>query len=75
MEQTKQKYEVYATVTLPVSFDIESTSEEKAKETIQEICERLNLVEVILQLKSLDGKYHLPYVHDWDFEIGRVFED
>lgn len=75
MEAIKQKYDVFAKVTLPVSFEVEASDEKEALDNIQQVINDLNVLEAILTFIRLDGKRFSPYVHDWEIEFEEAIED
>lgn len=71
---TKQKFEVYAKVSLPVSIQIEAETEQEAFEIAQyQLCD-LFVQQVYLNLVRLDGEIVTPRVLDWDINVEDVFE-
>jgi hypothetical protein len=73
--KTNQKFEVYATVTLPVSIDVEATSHENALAIGQYQLSQLSVDTAILTLIKVDGKVITPKTHDVEIDVENVFAE
>lgn len=72
---TKNQYEIYATIQLPISINIEATNENEAKAIGQYQLNQLAIKQALLTLINLNGQVITPKVHDFEIDVEHTFED
>lgn len=75
---SKQNFEAYTTVKLPISIKVKANNEEQALEIAQEKINTMTIEEIKLLLRKLNGEHIEPTVHDIDvddIDIDNVFKD
>ncbi len=73
---TKQKYEVFAFIKLPISIEVEAQNKREALATGKIQLDDMTAIEQIqLMIKQTDGNVINPTVHDFDVEVVEVHEE
>lgn len=73
---TKQKYEVFAFIKLPISIEVEAQNKREALSTGKMQLDDMAAIEQIqLSIQQTDGNLINPTVHDFDVEVVEVHEE
>ncbi|WP_158735118.1 hypothetical protein [Alteribacillus sp. YIM 98480] len=68
-------YEVFSTVTVPVSLKISASDIVQAQYASQLLLNQLDIDEIELLVKRLDQSKIKPIVHDHNVEVENIYEE
>ncbi|MBU9720539.1 MULTISPECIES: hypothetical protein [Bacillaceae] len=69
------KYEVYSTISLPVSIEVNANSKEHAMMIAQYKMNEMIVKEIKVQITTLNNQKVKPTVHDWNIDIDCTHEE
>lgn len=72
---TKNQYEVFATIQLPISIKVEANNENEAKAIGQYQLHEMAIQQALLTLVNHNGQVISPNVHDFEIDVENIFED
>lgn len=73
-EETKQQYEVFTTISIPVSVSISANSLEEAEQLASLQLDQETIQQIMMTFITLNGKVIQPKVHNWETNGYEVVE-
>ncbi|APH05861.1 hypothetical protein [Bacillus weihaiensis] len=72
--KNNQKYEVFGTINLPISIEVECSNMEEAIYHAQVKLDELGIKAIKLQITTINEQLITPKVHDFEVQVERAFE-